>query len=141
MPRLSAFQQNEAVGMIIGGATRADVAGRYGCTRMVIHNVVHRHQNTGAVAGGTRSGRPRVTTPSPDRHIRLTHLRNRFRPANETAQEIQGRTNPRISSETAWRRQQKSGMRAYRTLGEKPWTDQRRATRRRWCQRCSVWSV
>jgi hypothetical protein len=52
----------------------------------------------GSTPDRVRSGRPRVTTPAQDRHIRLRHLRDRFTTATSTAAAIPGQR--RISDQT-----------------------------------------
>jgi hypothetical protein len=64
--------------------------------------------------------RPKTTLPAifalsiADRHIRLQHLRSRFKTAVSTARETPERHNPRISSATVRRRLRENGLRARR---------------------------
>ena len=86
-----------------------------------------------------RPCRKRVTTREQDRYIRLLHLRNRFRTASQTAREIPGRRNPRISSPTVRRR-----LRQYRLRNRRPYkgnilTPLRRRNRLVWAQRRQNW--
>jgi hypothetical protein len=46
------------------------------------------------VSDRPRPGQPRVTTDQQDHHIRLQHLRNRFKTAASTVRETPGRHNP-----------------------------------------------
>ena len=92
MPRL------RAIGMLESGDTQRVVAQRLGCSQVTICNLATRYRDTNAAADRQRSGRPRVTTRAEDRHILLTHLRDRFRPATRTAAETPGLQNPRISA-------------------------------------------
>jgi hypothetical protein len=86
MPRLSNNDRNQALGML----------------------------RAGNVSDRPRPGQPRVTTDQQDRHIRLQHLRSRFKTAASTARETPGRHNPRIRSATVRRRLRENGLRARR---------------------------
>ena len=83
--------------MLNSNVPSADVARHFGVSPATIIRLRDRQQQTGATADRPRSGRPRVTTPGQNRHIRLMHLRQRFRPATLTARETMGRPNVRIS--------------------------------------------
>ena len=83
MPRLDNSSRDRAVGMLELGASQADVARRFGVSRMTISRLWRRFQTTNSTADRPRSGRPRVTTPRQDRMIRLRHLRNRTEPLLE----------------------------------------------------------
>ncbi len=78
-------------GMLRVGMLKIDVARRFNCHVSTITRLQMRFQQTGGVADRPRPGRPRVTTPGQDNHIRLSHLRNRFLPASETARQTIGR--------------------------------------------------
>lgn len=64
------------------------VANNFGVSRPTIYNLLTKHQATGSVKDRPRAGRPRVTTGREDRHIRTTHLRNRFKSTSETSREF-----------------------------------------------------
>ncbi|MES9880473.1 MAG: helix-turn-helix domain-containing protein [Sedimenticola sp.] len=91
MPRLDQNSRNQAIGMLRVGMLKIDVARRFNCHVSTITRLQMRFQQTGGVADRPRPGRPRVTTPGQDNHIRLSHLRNRFLPASETARQTIGR--------------------------------------------------
>ena len=61
-----------------------------------------------------RSGGPRVTTRAKDRYIVTSHLRDHFLTTVETARNTIGRTNNRISAQTARRRLRERGVWARR---------------------------
>ncbi len=82
MPRLSQAQRNQAIGMLRAGVAPVAVSRVFGCSRITIFNLITRMQQTGDVADRPMAGRPRVTTLSQDRAIRLTHLRDRFPAGN-----------------------------------------------------------
>lgn len=104
MPRLSAEERGRAFGMLEAGVHPTCVARHFGCSKVTIHNLISRHQETGSLDDRPRSGRPRVTTPQQDRYIRLQHLRDRFLPASRTAAATVGTHGRPISSRTARRR-------------------------------------
>ena len=68
----------------------------------------------GSTHNRPRSGRPRVTTPAQDRHIRLRHLRDRFTTATSTAAAIPGQH--RISEQTVRNCLREAGIRARRPV-------------------------
>ena len=81
-----------------------------------------------------RPGQPRVTTNQQDRHIRLQHLRNRFKTVASTARETPGRHNPRISSATVLRRLLENGLRARRPFREPLLTPRHHQQRLAWAK-------
>ena len=90
MPVLSQDERNIALGLIQGGISYRQVARRLNCHHSTIVRLVERFNATGSVAPRPRSGQPRVTSNAQDRHFVLSHLRNRFRSATETAAETIG---------------------------------------------------
>lgn len=137
MPRLSQNDRERAVGMLMAGTPYAQVARRFGVHRSTIQRLQTRLQQTGSTHDRPRSGQPRVTTPAQDRHIRVMHLRDRFRVPAETASETVGRNRPRISYRTVQRRLRERGIRAYRAHVGMVLTQPRRDNRMRWAQRHS----
>ena len=91
MPRLTSVQRERAIGMLQAGSSALTVARHFGVHPATISRLRSRHEATGSTADRPRSGQPRVTTAGDDRRIRLLHLRDRFRPATQTAREIPGR--------------------------------------------------
>ena len=88
MARLGEAVRNQAIGMLVAGSTKAEVARRLNCHPTTISRLQRRYQHTGNVKDLPKSGRPRVTTRRQDVNIRVTHLRDRFTPAAETARRI-----------------------------------------------------
>ncbi|KAK7504477.1 hypothetical protein BaRGS_00004343 [Batillaria attramentaria] len=101
MPRLTAIERERAVGMVQQGASRAAVARMFKCARITVTRLMQRLRQTGSTTDRPRRGRPLVTTPAEDRHIRVLHLRNRTITATETAATALGH---RISRQTVYRR-------------------------------------
>ena len=63
-----------------------------------IHQLKVKFRRTGTVLNAPRWPRGRVTTRHQDRYLVLTHLRNRFIPASETARQTIGANNrPSVS--------------------------------------------
>ena len=84
--------------MLRAGISTREVARLFNCYQSTVVRLRQRFKTTNNVSDRPRSGQPRVTTDQQDRHIRLQHLRNRFKTAASTAMETPGRHNPRISS-------------------------------------------
>ena len=118
MPRLSQNQRMQAVGMVEGGLRPIEVARRFGVTAAVIYRLLNWYRITGSTADRPRSGRPRVTTLALDRHIRMSHLRDRFLPATRTAAITPGRTHNRISAQTVRNRLSEYGLQCRRPYHE-----------------------
>ena len=79
-------------------------------------------------AGKVITTRPRVTTRRQDRYMCLSHLRNRFRTAVETAQVTPGTHNNRISADTV-RNRREFGLRPRRPYVGMPLTPRRHQVR------------
>jgi transposase len=90
MARLTGNQRSEAIGMLRAGMTIAAVAQHFGCSRTTIHSLQRRFAATGSVYDQPRTGRPRVLTRRQDAYIRVTHMRNRFLSASDTARNTIG---------------------------------------------------
>jgi len=140
MPRLSQGQRHHALGLAEGGVPITQIAQRMGCTRRTIQRLIERQQETGSVDDRPRPGRERVTTPGQDRHIRLMHLRDRFRTAAQTARETQGVNHRPVSSSTVERRLRSSGLTARRPYRGNLLTQPRRERRLQWCRAHSRWT-
>jgi transposase len=84
MPRLSEADRNQAIGMLLGGASVVDVERTFNCSRNTVHELVSRYRLTGDVHDRPRSGKQRATHQMDGRAIALTHLRDSFRPATLT---------------------------------------------------------
>lgn len=135
MVRLTQNQRNVAVHMLLTGTSQAAVARHLHVSRSTISRLYSRLQHTGTTNDRPRSGRPRVTSRRQDQYIRLTHLRNRFRTAVETAQTIHGTHNNRISAGTVRNRLREFGLRARRPYIGMPLTQRRRQLRMHWLNR------
>ncbi|KAJ8347227.1 hypothetical protein SKAU_G00286280 [Synaphobranchus kaupii] len=114
MPRMSQVSRDQAIGMLMTGATQDDVARRFRVAPSTISRLQRRFQDTGVTRDRPRPGQPRVITRAQDRYIRTTHLRDRFRAAAHTAAETRGRTQPKVCPRTVSHRLREEGIRPYR---------------------------
>ena len=104
MARLRQNRRQAAVGMLLGGQTQSDVARHFKVHKTTVSRLYTRLMLTGTTNDRPRSGRPRVTTPRQDRFIRLSQLRDQFRTATETTDQMPGLYNNRISDRTVQNR-------------------------------------
>ena len=139
MPCPSSIDREQAVGMLQSGLRPTEVARHFQVSDSTITRLRQRVQATGATRDRPRSSRPPVTTPDQDRHIRLTHLRQRTRAATVTAREVMGRHNARILAQTVRNRLRRFGLRARRPYRGPILTQQRRATRLQWVTQRLGW--
>lgn len=140
MPRLNQNERMLALGMVEGGIHPNEVARRVRVTPATIYRLISRYRVTGSAADRPRSGRPRVTTPAQDRHIRTSHLRDRFLPATRTAAVTPGRTNNRINAQTVRNRLAEYGIRSRRPYHGPMLTQRHRNLRLQWVQQHVRWT-
>ena len=93
MVRLTQDQRNAAVQMLLCGMSQAVIARNFLVSKSTITCLYQRLRQTGMTNDRPRSGRPRVTTRRQDRYMCLSHLRNLFHTAVETAQVTPGMHN------------------------------------------------
>ncbi|XP_071086440.1 uncharacterized protein [Haliotis cracherodii] len=122
--------------MLQQGATHRDVVRRLGCTRITVTRLMQRLRQTVRTADWPRTGRPQVTTPIEDRHIRVLHLRNRFVTTTLTARTALEHV---ISRQTVYRRLRAHGIRARRPYRGAFLTPPHRLNRRIWARRLRRW--
>lgn len=132
MPRLRQRQRAEATTMLLNGSSQSAVAAHFGVHRSTISRLYQRLRTIGTTNDRPRSGRPRETSRRQDRYIRLVHLRNRFRLPRETAENIRGIHNNRISTRTVRNRLRDFGIRARRPYVGLVLNQQRRQRRMAW---------
>ena len=141
MRRVCVMDRERAVGMLQAGSRVGDVARRFRVHPSTINRLRQRFHLKGSTSERPKSGQPRVTTPRDDRHIRVMHLRDRFRTATDTVSEILGRAGRRISAYTVRNR-----LRSYLLHARRPYrgpllTDARRQARREWVRQRIRWNV
>ena len=139
MPHLTNHQRSRAIGMLQANMSVIRVANHFRVSRQSINNLKNKYQATGTVVDKPRSGRPRVTTAAEDRHIRTTHLRNRFQTAAETSRQFR-QARP-VCKKTILRRLRAAGIVA--RLPAKRILLRRRHTiaRLQWAQQHRRWAV
>ena len=134
MPRLRQADRDRAVAMLLQ-ISQSDVSRPLRNNHSTISRLWQRLPLTGITADRPRSGRPRVTTARQDHHTRLTHLRDRFQTATETALNTPGTHNNRIHPQTVRNRLRDVGLRARRPYVGIPLTVRTRAIRLHWLER------
>jgi transposase len=98
MPHLNEDQRNSAIARLQAGETQTHVSRVLNVSQSNLSRLWDRYQQQGSTHDRPRSGRPRVTTPAQDRHVRLRHLRDRFTTTTSTVAVIPGQR--RISDQT-----------------------------------------
>ena len=132
MIRLTQDQRNAAVQMLLRGTSQAVIARNFQVSKSTITRLYQRLRQTGTTNYRPRSGRPRVTTRRQDRYMCLSHLRNGFRIAVETAQVTLGMHSNRISADTVRNRLREFGLRPRRPYVGMPLIPRRRQVRMAW---------
>lgn len=141
MPRLTTQERERAIGMLSAGLSCRHVANHLGCNVSTISRLQTRENATGSVADRPRSGRPRVTTEAQDRHIRLSHVRDRFRSAVDTARETRGVRQNRVSASTIRRRLRAADLHARVPYRGPILHNQARQNRLTWARQHQRWRL
>lgn len=139
MPRLSTDERQRVIGMVQAGMSLRAIARMTNCHHSTIVRLNERYRTTGSARDNLRSGQPRVTTAVQDRHIVLSHLRNRFLPASQTARETAGRRG-QVSRMTVIRRLRETGLTARRPYVGPNLTQRHRQQRLQWAQEHVRWT-
>ena len=134
MPRLTRDQRNQAIGQLQNGASLRHVANQMGCTCSTILRLRNRYQQIGSVEDRPRPGRERATTHAQDQELVDEHLADRFRPATQSARDLE------ISSSTVRRRLATAGLQAHRPFVGPLLTAQHRLRRLQWAQEHRHWT-
>lgn len=127
------------IGRLESGQTQRSVAEAVGVTRSVVARLWNRFQETGNVRRRPGQGRPRATTATDDRYIRLTARRNRTENATQLQRQLLLATGRRVSSQTVRNRLHEGGLYARRPMVCIPLTPRHRAARRRWAAEHRDW--
>lgn len=139
MPRLTSDERQRALGMLEAGLSARDVARHMACHHSTIMRLRQRVTDTGSASDRPRPGRQRATDAAQDDHIRLQHLRDRFRTAVQTARETPGRQNDRVSVCTIRRRLHAARLRARRPYRGSILNAVNRHNRREWSRQHRRW--
>jgi hypothetical protein len=133
MSRLKEDQRNNAIGRLQAGDAQTHLSRVLNVSQSNISRLWDRYQQQDR----PRSGRPTVTTPAKDRHIRLRHLRDRFTTATSTAAAIPGQR--RISDQTVRTRLHEAGTRARRPVKGIVLTRRHHQVQLQWVRTHRVW--
>src|ERR1700729_2223464 len=124
MPRLAESERNQIIGLLNAGARISTVALTFNVSRFTVYRMQQRFQLTGVTRDRPRPGRPRVTTQRQDGFIRTAHLRNRFQPAQRTADTINASSNNRqVSLNTVLHRVSEANVRSRHIQNRLQWTN------------------
>ena len=99
-----------------------------------ISRLVERHTVKGSVDDRPRPGRQRVTSARDVRQIVLSHLRDRFKTALQTAREIRTFNNQRVSRQTVSLCLRERDVKSFKAYRGNMLTPVRRRNRETWCQ-------
>uniref|UniRef100_A0A673AZN3 Transposase Tc1-like domain-containing protein n=1 Tax=Sphaeramia orbicularis TaxID=375764 RepID=A0A673AZN3_9TELE len=127
--------------MLQAGWSRRAVARVFGVHHSTVGRLAERYHTTRSSNDRPRSGQPHVTTAAQDRANRLSHLRDRFRPATRTAAETTGTHHRLVSARTIRNRLQADGIRPYRKYVGSVLTPQHRRTQIQWCNAYRCWTL
>ncbi len=117
---LSLEQRGEIIGFRKAGWTMQQIADEVKCGVGTVARNLAKKEEFGTTEDRPRSGRPRATTETQDKHIRVATLMDRFRPSHEIAQNVfNQKTKKAICSATVRNRQVEAGLMG-RTPGTSP---------------------
>ncbi len=122
------------IGRLKSGQTQRSVADAVVVARSVVARLWNRFQETGNVRRRPGQRRPRATTATVYRYIRLTSRRNRRANATQLQRRLLLATGRRVSSQTVRSRLHEGGLYARRPMVCIPLTPRHRAARRRWAE-------
>ena len=139
MPRLRQNQREQVIGRLQAGERPRVIANAMNCSVRTIERLRERYNATNSTPNRPRSGRPRITTASQNRHLHRQHFQKRFRTASESARQAIG-TNPRhISAETVRRRMRTFNPSCRRPARGPILTYRHRRERLQWTQQRENW--
>ena len=100
-----------------------------------------RFQQIGRAANRPQWRHPRVTTPAQDCYVRPVHLRDRFQPTTQTAEETVGVSNRRIVAQAALNRPPEAELHVQRPHPGHDLTDVRCWNHLAWANTHFLWSL
>lgn len=136
---------NENKGRILGlreaGWSYRAIALKIPCGKSTVCDVLKKYRQTGSIKNLKRSGRPRVTTTSQDKYIRVTSLRDRFQSAADISRTIiNEKTQKPISDDTVTRRLSEAGLPGRIAKNKPKLTKKQKRVRLQWARKYSGWS-
>jgi transposase len=102
--QLSDFEPGRIVVLREGGLSFRQIAARLNRSVSAVLNCYHVWSEEGREQRARRSGRPRQTTASQDRRLRLLAVRDRFSTTRSIADQWFGEEGRRVSTRTIYRR-------------------------------------
>lgn len=139
---LSAEQRGEIIGLRKAGWTMRMIAAEVKCGLGTVVRNLAKKAEFGTTADRPRSGRPRATTESQDKYIRVATLMDRFRPSHEIAQTVINRkSNKAICSRTVRYRQVEAGLNGRIARNKPKLTKKQRQARLRWAKKYRDWKA
>ena len=135
------FEQRErAIGMLTAGMSARDGARHFQRHESTISRLLNRFQQTGHVADGPRSGRPRKTTPREDRFPTTSSRRNRFLSSRKLGHLLRNATGTRVCDRTVRNKLHAARLKACRPYVGILLTLRHRETRRQWARVHQGWT-
>lgn len=138
---LTEEQRGTIIGLHKAGWSYGRIAAFIPCGKSTVKDTVKKKEKTGSVKNLPRSGRPRVTTPSQDKYMRVSSLRDRFKPAREIARSVivhKTKKNPSLT--TVKRRLREVGLDGRVARNKPKLTKKQRLARLEWAKKYRSWS-
>jgi transposase len=137
--QLSDFEPGRIVVLREGGLSFRQIAARLNRSVSAVLNCYHVWSEEGREQRARRSGRPRQTTASQDRRLRLLAVRDRFSTTRSIADQWFGEEGRRVSTRTIYRRIRSFRLMSYRPYFVLPLTAAYKRQRLEWCQERLQW--
>lgn len=139
--RLSLDDMNQAMGMIMMGASLRNVAARFNVSHNVIRRVRMRFDETGSVGHGHSGGRQRSTTARQDRFLVNDCRRRRFSTARVLQNNLLNATRTMISTQTVRNRLHEANLRSRSSKKFPLLTIAHKRRRLQWARQYQNWRV
>jgi transposase len=137
---------SEEKGMILayhddGWSVRA-IGKRLNVGKSTVQDILAKKQETGTTDNKQRSGRPRATTESQEKYIRVATLMDRFRPSHDIARNMLNiKSQKPLSSQTVRRRQAEAGLNGRIARNKPKLTKKQRRARMKWARQYQDWTA
>lgn len=130
----------QIVGAAEAGQSYTAIAARFGITKGEVSRLLAKHRQTATVKDRQRSGRPRATTAQDDRRIANDARRNRFKPARQIRDDLQGVIG-RVSRQTVNRRLLAANLHSRRPRRKPELTPEHRQARLQYARDHANWNI